>query len=164
MKSKAFNYGVYENWIDPNEVQPYENNAKMHDEKQIRNLVNSINKYGWQQDTVLTRDNVLIVGHGRRLAAIKIGCKMPYHYVDKNAADITEEDIREYRLVDNLTNESPWNFEMRDVEVEDLEFDGFEFSFMGQEDDEYTAPESFKEYGDEMQTTNRCPRCGYEWN
>lgn len=71
-KSKAFDYDLtrYPNWIDPADVTPYERNAKNHDERQIKNIVNSINRFGWQQDTVLTLDFVCVVGHGRREAAL----------------------------------------------------------------------------------------------
>ena len=75
-KSKANDHSKYQNWIDPNEVTPYERNAKKHDDKQIRNIVNSIKRFGWQQDTVITTDNVLVIGHGRRLAALKLGCEI----------------------------------------------------------------------------------------
>lgn len=129
-KSKAFDYSKYEHWIDPNEVVPYERNAKKHDEKQIKNIVNSINRFGWQQDTVITSDNVLVIGHGRRLAALEIGCKMPFHVIDKTADELTDEDIRELRIADNQTNaETGYDENILDIEIEYLSFDGFDFDF-----------------------------------
>lgn len=85
MAGKEFDHSKYQNWIDPNEVIPYERNAKIHDEKQVANIANSIHRFGWQQDTVLTSDNVLVIGHGRRLAALNLGCEMPYHRIDKKS-------------------------------------------------------------------------------
>lgn len=129
-KSRAFDHSKYQHWIDPNEVTPYERNAKQHTEKQIKNICTSIRRFGWQQDTVLTTDNVLVIGHGRRLAALKLGCEMPYHVIDKTADELTDEDIRELRIADNQTNaETGLDFDILNVEIEDLDFDGFDFDF-----------------------------------
>lgn len=130
MENKAFDHSKYRDWIDPNTVKPYERNAKIHDEKQIKNIVNSIKRFGWQQDTVITTDNVLVIGHGRRLAAIQIGCEMPYHRIDKEADQLTDEDIRELRIADNQTNaETGFDFDIMCMETLDLNFDGFDFDF-----------------------------------
>lgn len=126
-ENRAFDYSRWPNWIDPKEAIPYDKNAKIHDEDQVRNIANSIRRFGWQQDTVLTRDNVLVIGHGRRLAALELGCMLPYHIVDKDADELTEEDIRELRFADNLTNESPWDYALGALDMEGLSFDGFDF-------------------------------------
>lgn len=128
-KGREFDHSKYSLWIDPNEVKPYERNAKIHDERQIANIANSIRRFGWQQDTVITRDKVCVIGHGRRLAAIQLGCEMPYHIIDKDADEVTEDDIRELRIADNRTNsETGYNNGVLDIEIEDLDFDGFDFS------------------------------------
>lgn len=105
--NRAFDYRHYTEWRDPNELIPYALNAKQHDEKQVRNIANSIRRFGWQQEAVITSDGVLVIGHGRRLAALELGCKMPVKVIDKEADQLTEEDIRELRIADNKTNESP---------------------------------------------------------
>lgn len=129
-KSKAFDHSKYKDWISPEKVIPYQMNAKQHTEKQINNICTSIRRFGWQQDTVITSDNVLVIGHGRRLAALKIGCEMPYHVIDKTADELTDEDIRELRIADNQTNaETGLDFDVLNVEVADLDFDGFDFDF-----------------------------------
>ena len=91
--NKANDHSKYPLWIDPAAVKPYERNAKIHTDKQIKNIANSIKRFGWQQDTVLTSDNVLVIGHGRRLAALELGCEMPYHVIDKTADELTDKDI-----------------------------------------------------------------------
>lgn len=170
MKNRAFDKSKYANWIDPNEVKPYEHNAKLHPPKQVEEIVRSIKRFGWQQDTVITADNVLVVGHGRRLAALQIGCEMPYHRVGKNADELTEDDIKALRLVDNKTNESPWDYaeleaELAELELSDIDMGDFGFDDVETEEQEdFDAPESFKEYDEEMRTGHKCPRCGYEWN
>lgn len=135
-KKRAFDHSKYQLWIDPNEVVPYEKNAKIHTDKQIKNIVNSIKRFGWQQDTVITADNVLVIGHGRRLAALQLGCEMPYHVIDKTADELTEEDIRELRIADNQTNaETGFDFDALSADIDGLDFEGFDFDFGIPEDD-----------------------------
>ena len=129
-KERMLDHSKYKLWIDPAKVIPYEKNAKIHTDKQIENIANSIKRFGWQQDTVLTKDNVLVIGHGRRLAAIEIGCEMPYHVIDKNADELTDEDIRELRIADNQTNaETGFDFDILGEDIEGLDFEGFDFDF-----------------------------------
>lgn len=130
MKSKAFDHSKYKDWIAPEAVKPYSRNSKIHTDKQIKNIVNSIRRFGWQQDTVITADNVLVIGHGRRLAALQLGCEMPYHVIDKTADELTEEDIRELRIADNQTNaETGFDFDTLSADIDELEFEGFDFDF-----------------------------------
>lgn len=152
-KGKEFDHSKYSLWIDPNEVKPYERNAKIHDERQIANIANSIRRFGWQQDTVITRDKVCVIGHGRRLAAIQLGCEMPYHIIDKDADDVTDEDIRELRLADNLTNsETGYNNNVLNLEIEDLDFDGFDFDYqyIEQIDEKEREEKPEVEFADEL--------------
>lgn len=154
--NKAFDKSKYALWINPADVKPYERNVKQHDEKQIRNIVNSIKRFGWQQDTVITSDNVLVIGHGRRLAALKIGCEMPYHVIDKTADELTDEDIRELRIADNQTNaETGFDFEMLGVEISDLDFAGFDFDFsVGEEDGQEQEAEAAEVVEDDYDEDN----------
>lgn len=129
-KSKAFDHSKYQNWISPEAVIPYEKNAKIHTDKQVKNIVNSIKRFGWQQDVVITADNVLVIGHGRRLAALKIGCEMPYHVIDKIADELTENDIKELRIADNQTNsETGFDFKILENDIKGLNLEGFDFDF-----------------------------------
>lgn len=150
MKNKAFDHSKYTNWIDPNEVTPFAKNSKIHTEKQIKNIVNSIKRFGWQQDVVITSDGILVIGHGRRLAALQIGCEMPYHIIDKTADELTDEDIRELRIADNQTNaETGLDFGILGEEIVDLGFEGFDFDFgIGGEDENnpYTAEIKIPQY------------------
>lgn len=130
VKNRAFDHRHYTDWRDPKTLIPYEKNAKIHDEKQIKNLVTSLKRFGWQQDCVVTSDNVLVIGHGRRMAAMRIGCEIPVHVIDKKAEDLTDEDIRELRIADNQTNaETGFDFQLLAEDLEGLDFDGFDFDF-----------------------------------
>lgn len=131
-KSRVKEYQWHIEWRDPRDLIPYVKNAKQHDEKQVKNIANSIKRYGWQQPGVITNEGVLIVGHGRRLAAIKLGVKMPVKVIED---DMTDDEIREYRLADNLTNESPWDIELRDLEMAELDLEGFDFDIEAAEEE-----------------------------
>lgn len=104
--------------ININDVIPYEKNAKKHPEEQVEYIANSIKRFGWKQPIVIDKENVVVVGHGRLLAAQKLGYEqVPVLYAD----DLTEDEIKAFRLADNKTNESDWDFELLDLELEELE-------------------------------------------
>ena len=130
-KNRAFDYSHYENWRKPEELIPYAKNAKVHDKKQIKNIANSIKRFGWQQEAVITSDGVLVIGHGRRLAAIELGCDMPVKIIDKEADELTDKDIKELRIADNKTNESEWDIDLLTEDMEGLDFEGFDLEFGG---------------------------------
>lgn len=137
MKNRAFDHRHYSDWRKPEDLVPYGLNAKIHDDRQIKNLVTSLKRFGWQQDCVITSDNVLVIGHGRRMAAMRIGCEIPVHVIDKKAEDLTDEDIRELRIADNQTNaETGFDFDLLQEDLEGLDFDGFDFDF-GLPDEEF---------------------------
>ena len=127
--NKAFDHSKYANWIDPHDVIPYPKNAKKHAAKQVANIAESIKRYGWQQDVVITSDNVLVIGHGRRLAALRLGCQMPYHMIDKSADDLTDEDIKELRIIDNKVAESEWNYDFLAQEMAEIDLSAFDLDF-----------------------------------
>lgn len=135
---REFDHSHYQTWMDPNKLIPYPKNAKQHDKAQVKNIANSIRRFGWQQEVVVTQDNVLVIGHGRRLAALMLKCEMPVKVIDQKAEELTDEDIRELRIADNKTNESPWDFELLGEDLEGLDFDGFDFTF-----DEIVSPDNF---------------------
>ena len=105
---------------------PYERNQKKHDAKQIKNVANSLKRFGWKQPVVIDSKDVIVVGHCRVLAAKQLGMEQAPCVV---ADDLSEDEIRELRIVDNATNESPWDFDMLNTDLSELPFDGFEFDF-----------------------------------
>lgn len=106
------------------ELIPYDKNAKTHDEKQIKNVANSISRFGWQQPIVVDENNVVVIGHCRLLAAKKLKIKEVPVTV---ASGLTEDEIKELRIADNKTNESPWDLGLLAEDIEGLSFDGFDF-------------------------------------
>lgn len=111
---------------DIGKLKPYEKNAKKHDEKQIANVANCIKRFGWTQPIVADENGVVVIGHCRLEAAKSLGLsKVPV--VIKN--DLTEKQIKELRIADNKTNESPWDFALLEEDIEGLDFEGFDFDF-----------------------------------
>ena len=106
------------------ELTPYDKNAKKHDEKQIANVANSIKRFGWQQPIVIDESGVIVIGHCRALAAKKLGLKEVPVTV---ASGLTDEEIKELRIADNKTNESPWDLGLLAEDIEGLDFEGFDF-------------------------------------
>lgn len=106
-----------------NDLLPYQRNQKEHPEQQVKNLANSLRRFGWRQPVVIDENNVIVIGHGRVLAAKELGLE---EAPVCSAADLTEDEIRELRIVDNKTNESEWNQYLNE-DLQELSFEGFEF-------------------------------------
>lgn len=108
------------------ELKPYDKNAKKHDKKQIANVAESIKQFGFVQPCVLDKDNNVIIGHCRLLAAKKLKMTdVPCVCVE----DLTEEQVKALRIVDNKSNESPWDFDFLADELADLDLSDFDFDF-----------------------------------
>ena len=83
----------------PSRLIPYENNAKIHDTKQVEKIAKSIQEFGWRGNPIVVdKEGVIIAGHGRRLAALKLGLAQVPVVV---ASDLTEDQIKALRLADN---------------------------------------------------------------
>lgn len=103
--------------VKTSELVPYERNAKEHPEKQIEHIANSIEAFGFRSPIVAWKDGTIINGHGRLLAAIRLGLEeVPVIYAD----DLTEEEANAFRLADNKTAESSWDELLLADELADL--------------------------------------------
>lgn len=108
------------------DIKPYEKNAKKHDKTQIANVAESISRFGFAQPLVVDKDNVLIIGHCRLLAAKQLKLReVPVVRMD----DLTEEEVKQLRLLDNKLNESDWDLDLLMDEVGELDFDGFDLDW-----------------------------------
>ena len=126
------------------ELTPYAGNAKKHDSTQIANVAESIKQFGFVQPIVIDRDGVIVIGHCRALAAKKLGMKeVPCVCVD----DLTPEQVNALRIVDNKSNESPWDFDILPDELAEIDLSGFDFDFGLEADGEGYSPD---EFGDEF--------------
>lgn len=108
------------------ELKPYAKNTKKHDDVQINNVAESIKQYGFVQPIVIDKNNAVVIGHCRLLAAKKLKMTdVPCVCVD----DLTEEQVKALRIVDNKSNESPWDFDFLADELADLDLSDFDFDF-----------------------------------
>lgn len=108
------------------ELIPYAKNAKKHDETQIANVVESIRQFGFVQPLVIDKNGCVIIGHCRLLAAKKLEMDtVPCVPADT----LTEEQVKALRIIDNKTNESPWDMELLAEELPELKLDGFDFDW-----------------------------------
>ena len=113
-------------WEGLDAVRPYARNAKKHSEAQVEKIAKSITEFGWQQPIVVDKDGVIIIGHGRYAAARRLGLdKIPVVHAD----DLTKEQAKALRLVDNKVAESRWDLELLSTEIDSLDFDFEEFGF-----------------------------------
>ena len=129
--------------IDPAALVPYENNTKTHPPEQVDRIAESIKQFGWQQPIVVDRENVVIIGHGRLLAAKQLMLDtVPVVCADA----LTEEQVQALRLADNKTNESPWDFGKLEEELAALSIAGVDMTRFGFDDINatYEPPEEQK--------------------
>lgn len=113
-------------WKDIKSVKPYARNAKKHDDKQVANVAESIKQFGWQQPIVCDADGIIIIGHCRLLAAKKLGLKkVPVKTVD----NLSEEQVKKLRALDNKLNESDWDFDLLAEDIGELDFSGFDIDW-----------------------------------
>lgn len=111
-------------------LHPYERNAKQHPPEQVEHIANSIREFGFRQPLVVDAENVVVIGHGRLMAAEKLGLDtVPVVRAD----DLSEAQIKALRLADNKTNESGWEFDALERELDELSVD-FDMSDFGFED------------------------------
>lgn len=119
------------NWITLGEIHPYEKNPRQN-ENAVQYVANSIKEFGWKQPIVVDKDGVIIAGHTRYKAAKKLGIeKVPVITAD----DLTEEQVKAYRLADNKTGEfAQWDMDLLNQElgdILDLNMDDFGFQNVG---------------------------------
>lgn len=132
------------------ELKPYKKNAKKHPKEQVERIANSIKEFGFTQPVLIDKNNCVVAGHGRILGAKAAGLKeVPTLCLD----DLTEEQIKAYRLVDNKLNESDWDSVLLAEELDelnsvlDMEQFGFELAKeMEEEQNKYTMKTNIPQY------------------
>jgi ParB-like chromosome segregation protein Spo0J len=115
-------------------LTPYDRNARTHDDDQVAKIAASILEFGWTTPVLIDDTGDVIAGHGRLLAARKLGLDtIPVI----RAAHLTPAQAQAYRLVDNrLAELSGWNQELLAAELHVLNGDGFDLSLIGFDDAE----------------------------
>lgn len=157
--------------LNINEIKEYENNPR-NNEEAVEFVANSIFKFGFKNPIIIDKNNVIVAGHTRIKAAKKLGYdKAPCIVAD----DLTEEQIKAFRLADNKVGEiATWDFDKLEEELRELSFGNIDMSLFdfdlsfeeeleeAQEDDfEVELPEEPKaKPGDIYQLGNHRLMCG----
>ena len=161
-------------YLKVSEITPYQNNPR-HNEQSVDKVAASIREFGFKVPVVIDKDNVIVCGHTRVLAAEKEG-------IDEipcvRASELSEEQVKAFRLVDNKTQElSEWDWnkigeELDAIENIDMRLMGFS-DFVDEEDEDLgELPQKTLGGGteidldsfDDEQFEYTCPCCGFKFN
>lgn len=112
--------------VDISLLKPYKKNTKKHNQTQIDNVAESIRKFGFVQPFVIDKNNEVVIGHCRLLAAQKLGIKeLPCVRVDY----LTAAQVKALRILDNKLNESEWDLDFLNEELPEIDLTGFDVDF-----------------------------------
>lgn len=123
-------------WQSVEKLIPYAKNARTHSDEQVAQIAGSIKEFGFNNPVLVDKDNSIIAGHGRVMAARKLGMdKVPVVILDH----LTESQRKAYILADNrIALNSGWDSSMLSVELQDLK-DDIDLSLLGFDLDELDA-------------------------
>jgi DNA modification methylase len=109
-------------------LRPYENNPRINDGA-VESVAASLREFGFRQPIVVDPDGVIIIGHTRLKAAMRLGLtEVPVHV----ATELSPEKIRALRIADNKSGEiAEWNYELLPIELMGLQESGFDLNLLG---------------------------------
>ena len=115
-------------------LKPYSRNARTHSKKQIRQIAESIEAFGFNNPVLISDDNEIVAGHGRHAAAKHLGLEtVPC----VRLSHLSPAERRAYILADNkLALNAGWDLELLAVELGDLQGFNFDLRLTGFSDDE----------------------------
>ncbi len=118
------------------EIKPYEKNPRLNDSA-VEAVARSISEFGFRQPIVVDEDGVVVVGHTRLKAAVKLGMKeVPVHV----ARDLTPAQRKAYRIADNQTASlAEWDLDLLPLELTELQGMDVDLSLLGFDEDELAA-------------------------
>ena len=111
------------------ELIPYAANSRTHSDAQVAQIAASIKEFGWTNPILIDGDNTIIAGHGRLLAARKLGLEeVPAIIIDH----LTKAQQRALVIADNqLALNAGWDMDMLKAEIEDLNLENFDINLLG---------------------------------
>lgn len=133
MKTKAQPQQGYEiSWRDIGDLLPYARNSRTHSDAQVAQIAASIREFGWTNPILVDPDGTIIAGHGRVMAARKLGEKrVPVITL----GHLTDAQKRAYVIADNqLALNAGWDADMLKVEIAELADAEFDLSLLGFDD------------------------------
>lgn len=156
------------------DLVPYENNPRDNDDA-VEAVANSIKEFGFLVPILIDKDRNIVAGHTRYKAAKELGVK---EVPTITLSDLSDEDIRKYRIIDNKAGElSCWDYQLLKEElgrIDEIDMSAFDLEFESppeeeQEDVEITSnldegiELDLDDFSDEA-FENECPYCGFRWN
>ena len=116
---------------------PYARNARTHSDAQVAQIAASMREWGWTNPCLITPDGMIVAGHGRVLAAQRLGqTEIPCIVAD----GWTDAQVRAYVIADNrLAENASWDRGMLSVELDDLRTDDFDLELLGFDHEELSA-------------------------
>ena len=118
------------------ELQPYKNNPRNNKEA-VKYVANSIKEFGFKVPIIIDKNNEIIAGHTRLEASKKLGLKEVPCII---AADLTEEQVKAFRLADNKVSEiAEWDFDLLEQEladIQDIDMSMFDFDLSSLDNEE----------------------------
>ena len=111
---------------------PYAANSRTHSDAQVAQIAASIKEFGWTNPILIDGDNTIIAGHGRLMAARKLGMEeVPAIILDH----LSKAQQRALVIADNqLALNAGWDIDMLKAEIEDLNLEGFDLGLLGFDD------------------------------
>lgn len=107
----------------------YAHNSRTHSEKQVRDIISSIEEFGWTNPVLIDENGEIIAGHGRVLAAEKMGFS-PVPTI--TLSGLSETQKKAYRIADNkMSLNAGWDDELLKIELSDLLDSGFNLDLTG---------------------------------
>jgi DNA modification methylase len=124
-------------WLETKGLIPYAKNSRTHSEAQVAQIAGSIKEFGFNNPVLVDEDNGIIAGHGRVMAAQKLGLQtVPCIRL----AHLSETQRKAYVIADNrLALNAGWDDQMLTLELQELDGEDFDLSLLGFEADELNA-------------------------
>jgi hypothetical protein len=128
---------------------PYARNSRTHSDAQVAQIAASIREFGWTNPVLLDGDNGIIAGHGRVMAAQKLGeTEVP----TIELSNMDENQKRAYIIADNkLALNAGWDEQMLALEIQDLKDVGYDIELTGFSFDEIEEFNSEEEENSEKE-------------
>jgi ParB-like chromosome segregation protein Spo0J len=172
------------------ELRPDPRNARTHPPEQLDMIEASIERFGFTNPVIASGDD-LVAGHGRQTVVLRMyaagksirlpnGQPVPAGMIPAlDASGWSEEDRRAYLLADNqLALQAGWDDAILRAELDALAAADFDLSTIGfdeaalaalaepepEPEADRTAPDQFPEFGEDIETQHKCPKCGYAWS
>jgi DNA modification methylase len=124
-------------YIETEKLVPYARNSRTHSDEQVQQIMGSIKEFGFTNPILVDADGLIIAGHGRTMAAQRMGIK---EVPCLRLGHLTDAQKKAYVIADNkLALNAGWDDEMLRLELADLQDADFDLSLTGFDDDELNA-------------------------